>query len=171
MPYPEHRDPRVLHQLAADQLHEQLSAIEGTDGKIAVLLSLASGLLGIAAATFALHTSATVGNHAETVTATDLWVLGWGGAIYLFIVWKGVNAYFCRDWDVGPKPLQVWDRYKTEQSDFRIEWGVTNDLIYAWDDNRAAYEKKLAALSWIFTLVAAETILLVVAIGLVAAGV
>jgi len=67
MPYPEHRDPRVLHQLAADQLHEQLSAIEGTDGKIAVLLSLASGLLGIAAATFALHTSATVGNHAETV--------------------------------------------------------------------------------------------------------
>jgi hypothetical protein len=167
--YP-NRSPDLVYDLASSQLSTQVEAIDALDGKIAVLLSLASALLGIAAATFALHVSVASGRSVNTLTHRDLVVLAVGIAVYIVISYKGIRAYFCKDWDIGPKALTIWDQFETDKSDDRIKWGAANDLIYAYEDNDAAYRGKLAAVKWIFPGVAVETLALVVAIALVAWG-
>ena len=169
MSYPD-RSPDLVYDLASNQLATQIEAIDALDGKIAVLLSLASALLGIGAATFALHTSVVSGEKVNTLTHLDVAVLAVGIAVYIAISVQGIRAYFCKDWDIGPKPLAVWDQFETSRTDHAIKWGVANDLAYCFEDNDTAYRQKLDAIKWVFPGVAVETLAVVAAISLVAWG-
>lgn len=159
-----------MYEVARDRLSTQLNFIDAVDGKIATLVSMASALLGIAAAVFALHaTSATPTKDNQGLTGSEIATLAVGALIYAVIVWHGMKAYLCRDWDVGPSLAALWKQHQTDDSDDRIKWGVAVDLWHGYDDNKPMSATKERALRIIFAGVALETLVLVGAISLVVA--
>lgn len=170
------RDPQLMFEVAKDRLSNQLSFIDALDAKLAVLVSVASALLAIAAAVFALHaatttTTATGAIAAVGVSGWDLAVLAFGALVYALVAWFGGKAYRCRDWNVGPTLEALWDEHYTGDSDRRIKWGVAADMWLDYEHNQTAYTTKERALHWVFIGTALETVALVAAISLVAAGV
>lgn len=164
------RDPQLMYEVARDRLSTQLDFIDAIDGKIAMLVSIASALLGIAAAVFALHTtSAPVAGHADGgLSGWEIATLVIGAVSYTVVVAFGMNAYLCRDWDVGPSLRALWDQHGSADSDERIKWGVAVDTWLGYEANKPTYDTKERALKVAFFGTALETLVLVAAISLVA---
>ena len=162
-----------MYEVARDRLATQLSFIDAIDGKIAMLVSMASALLGIAAAVFALHATASSGQAGSGpstgLSGSEIGTLAIGAVIYAVVVWRGMQAYFCRDWHVGPSLAALWGQHKTTDSDDYIKWGVAGDTWLDFEANLPMYNTKESALRLIFVGTALETLVLVAAISLVAA--
>jgi hypothetical protein len=164
--YPD-RDPDLFYELARDRLEMQLTTIDALDNKIGLLVSLASGLLGILAAVFAL--SAT--RNDEAVGVTQLCVLAVAAVAYVVVAWFGIKAYRCRSWNVGPDLRQVWDDLWGNMDDAHLKWEVARDLWAYYDSNCGAQNLKADALLIVFVGVVIQTALVVLALALVAVGV
>ena len=161
-----------MYEAARDRLATQLNFIDAVDGKIAMLVSMASGLLGIAAAVFALHATTPSSKDAAApgLTGWQIGALTLGAVVYLGIVWFGIRAYSCRDWHVGPALDALWDQHKTNDTDDYIKWGVAVDTWLDFEHNLPTYTRKEEALRVVFVGAALETLVLVAAISLVATG-
>ena len=169
------RDPQLMYEVATNRLATQLSFIDAIDSKIAMLVSMASAILGIAAAVFALHAIATTTTAAGATKAvglsgSEIATLAVGAVIYMVVVWFGMRAYFCRDWHVGPSLRALMKQHKGEDSDRKIRWGVAVDTWLDFEANLPMYNTKEKALRAVFVGAALETLALVAAISLVAAG-
>jgi hypothetical protein len=70
-----------------------------------VLFSLATALLGILAAVFAVNSAAAD----DPLSGFDILVLLAAGLAYCVAVYGWVTAYLARSWKAGPNLRQVWD--------------------------------------------------------------
>lgn len=157
--YPD-RDPGLFLELARDRLNTQLSAIDALDGKIGLLFSLASGLLGILAAVLALRaaTSALLAL-VPTVVA------------YCVVAYAGVSAYLTRTWKIGPDLGDVWNGLWKADSDALATWKVANALWSDYEANRKLVNSKTGALRVMFAGIIIQSLLLALALALVTVGV
>jgi hypothetical protein len=162
--YPD-RDSEVLFQLARDRLNNQLVAIDALDGKIGLLFGLASGLLATLAAVMALRTA-----DGEPVSGWLLLVLVVAALVYLKVVYSGVNAYLVRSWNVGSELREVWDDL-WRLGEAHAKWRATRQIWADYESNRKALLKKERALDFMFAGVIVQSLLVALALGLVAAGV
>jgi hypothetical protein len=168
--YPK-RDPQLMYELAKDRLACQLGTIDAIDGKIATLVTLASAMLGIAAAVLALRVApASTSQHTPSNTPA-LITLGIGVVVYLYVAYHGLRAYLARDWNIGPSLDCVWRQHKGKELDDDIKWGVANDFLYDYEENQTDCEVKTSAMRRVFVGAVLETAVLVIALSLVAAGV
>jgi hypothetical protein len=162
-PFPD-RDPSLFYDLAKDQLGTQLATIDALDNKIGMLVGLGSALLGIVAAVFALTASAS----GEPISTPQACTLAATGVAYAFVAYWGVKAYFCRNWNIGPKLQQVWDDLLGDATDERIRWGVANSNWAFRERNLKAENTKADALTGIFVAVVIQAALVGAALALVA---
>jgi hypothetical protein len=161
-PFPQ-RDPDLFFELARDRLNTQLSSIDALDSKIGVLFSLSSGLLGILAAVVALRSAG------EEAISRPVWgLLVAAGVAYAFVACSAVRAYRARSWGVGPSLLKTWNALWGEDTDARIKWRVANRIWADYENNRRAVRTKTDSLLMAFTGVIIQSLLLVLALVLVA---
>jgi hypothetical protein len=154
-------DPQVFYELARDRLSTQLSIIDALDDKIGLLAGLASGLLGILAAVFALSAEA---------SAAQLVVLVGATVAYGYVATESLRAYRERDWHVGPDLRQVWDEMHDGEkvSDALWKWRMANDTWASYKHNHVSEKAKADALPGIFVGVVIQSGLVVLALVLVA---
>lgn len=162
------RDPDLMYELARDYLGKELEFIDALDGKIAVLLSMASGILGIGAAVIALHATLIRHGQPNGLSGWPLVLLIGGAVVYAWVAWEGGRAYFCRDWNIGPSLDGVWKQLRTTASDDEVKWGVATDSWHDFEANLTAHDLKQDAVLKVFVGAAIETLILVTAIALVA---
>lgn len=162
-PYPD-SDPQVFYELARERLAIQLDSLDAVDNKIGLLFSTSTALLGILAAVLALKRN--------TLGSGDYVALGASVAVYVLISWQSERAYRCRSWSTGPILKDVWRRYKRagEGKHPKIQWEIANQLRIDIENNRPAVNLKLDALQLILPSVIAQSLILVLTLGLVAAG-
>jgi hypothetical protein len=162
--YPD-RDPQLFYELARDRLATQLATIDALDSKIGLLFSLASGLLGILAAVFAVNSVAGDGS----LTKAEVGVFIAAGVAYVFVAWASVTAYVARSWKTGPRLDEVWvDMWRDD--DALLTWKVGNDLRGFYELNVPGQKKKEDALLVVFAGVIIQTALLALAVPLVVVG-
>jgi hypothetical protein len=164
--YPD-RDPQLMYELAKEGLASQLESVNALDGKIAMLVSLASALLGITAAVYALR-AATKSGSVPALTSGEVATLVVGGVAYLVVAAKGLWAYFVHTWSGAPDLDAIWEKQKGDLSNARLKWEVANDFMYSADDNQSALDSKVRALRIIFAGTVVESIVLVISLFLVA---
>jgi hypothetical protein len=157
-PYPD-RDPGLFYELARDRLAMQLGSIDALDSKIGLLISLASGLMGLLAAVFALR--------GEQPDSGELALIGVATLVYLVASGIGIRVYFCRSWKLGPDLRQVWDALWGEDDDRRLKWDVANSFWSFYEKNRSGQRTKEDALPFILIAVVIQTLLVVLALFLV----
>jgi hypothetical protein len=159
-------DPQLFYELARDRLNTQLSTIDALDSKIGLLFSLASGLLGILAAVFALRPV----TGEDRISILALLLLIAAGVAYCFVAYGGIRAYRIRSWDVGPDLTKVWnDLWSLDDS--LVKWRVANALRADYEANQDAVDEKRDALFMVFAGIIVQSLLLALALVLVAAGV
>jgi hypothetical protein len=161
------RDPQMFYELARDRLATQLSMLSAVDSKIALLVSFASGLLGLLAAVLALSTP----KDEVSLSLPHLGLLVAAAVPYAYAAFKGIRAYRAREWSVGPKLGQVMKTMEGSKDDARVKWGLATDFWTCYFENRVAYEAKSDALQAVFLAVVIQTGLVVLALALVGAGV
>lgn len=161
--YPD-RDPQMFYELARDRLANQLATIDALDSKIGLLFTLGSGLLGILAAVFALRASTSD----ETIGTSAVLVVVAAACAYVVVSFFGVKAYLARSWRVGPDLSQVWADQWTSEDDAVLRWEVANAIWSDYEANRDDVTTKTKALLWIFAGVIVESLLLALALALVA---
>jgi len=159
--YPQ-RDPDLFYELARDRLNTQLSMLSAVDDKIGLLVSLGSALLGIHAAVLAVS---------GALGAVDIVFLILALGAYAFVAFPGFEAYRARYWSVGAKLDRVWADLWTEADDATLKWRVANTTWAYYRQNQAAHEAKGGALRMVFIAVLLQTLLVVLALALVGAGV
>lgn len=156
------RDPQLFYELARERLASQLSAIDSLDNKIGMLVSLASGLIAILAAVFALRGKPFGSAEYTTLSVSVL--------VYLATSVYGIKAYWTRPWSVGPALIAVWNRLWGDDDDELAKWKTANDFRGYYERNRPAQRMKETALPWILAGVVTQTLCLVLTLCLVAAG-
>lgn len=164
-PYPD-RDPALLFELARDRLNNQLSTIDGLDSKIGLLFGLSSGLLATLAAVVALRTA----TGEESASGWLLVVLALAALIYLKVAYSGVNAYRVRGWNVGSELREVWDDL-WQLDENHAKWRATRQIWSDYESNKDALLEKESALDFMFAGIIVQSLLVALALGLVAAGV
>ena len=160
--YPD-RDPQLFYELAKDRLATQLGIIDAVNNKIGLLVSLASALMGILVAVFALR--------ANAFGAAEYAVISISGLLYLIVATTSAYAYFSRSWEIGPGLRQIWDSlWNPSEDDNLLKWKVARDFWGNYEKNLPTQNLKATLLPWILLGVIAQTLTLAAALGLVAAG-
>lgn len=157
------RSPDLFYDLARERLSTQLGTIDALDNKIGLLFSLGSALLGIIAAVFAVRT--------DDFGAAPLALLSAAGLAYCFVAYNGLRGYLHRDWNVGPRLDEVWADQWSKRDDAVLKWRAATAMWSDYEANVAAQEAKEKALLWVFAAIVIQSLLLAVALVLVAAGV
>lgn len=157
-------DPDVFYDLARAQLAVQLEALDAVDGKVGLLFSTSSALLGILAAVFALRS--------KDLGALEYAAVGAFLVIYLVISWQSERAYRARGWNTGPSLKQVYSAYAAlgGGDDRELKWKVANHVRIDYEKNQKFANLKLEALQMILPCVIGQTLILVLALVAVAAG-
>ena len=163
--YPE-GDPQLIYELAKERLSTQLDSVESLDTKIGMLVSLASALLGIAAAVYALR-AATKSGAVPPLTHGQIATLVAGTALYLIVAASGLWAYFVRGWEGAPDVNSVWSR-QTRHNGVALKWEVANDYIHSCEENASKVRQKVVALRIVFVCVILESLVLATSLYLVA---
>lgn len=156
------RDPEAFYELTRDRLASQLTLLTALEQKIGLVVGLASALLGILAGGYALRGSLGAVGVLFLLAVTGLYVVA---------AYKSFRAYYAREWEVGPKLTEAWTTMWSDQDDRRVAWGLAADYWHAYYNNCVNYEKKTEALKTVFILVVTQTLLVALALALVAAGV
>jgi hypothetical protein len=164
--YPD-REPDLFFELARERLNTQLSTIDALDGKIGLLFSLASGLLGILAAVLALRSA----TGEDSISRAALAVVIAAGIAYCVVAYAGITAYLARVWKIGPDLSQVWEVLWTADADALVKWKVATAIWADYEANRDSVQAKTNALTTLFAGIIIQSLLLAVALVLVAAGV
>jgi hypothetical protein len=158
--YPD-RDPQLFYELARDRHAAQVDALNSLDTKLAFFLTSSSALLGILVAIYALRPNA--------FDAPELGLLSASGLAWLVLTGRALNAFRHRAWRSGPKLPDVFDLHFSED-DARLKWRVANVFWHDYNYNKRHEDRKGAALTWALLLFVTQTVLLVAALVLVAAG-
>jgi hypothetical protein len=153
--YPD-TDPQFLYELSKDRLATQLSFLDAVDGKIGLLLSTGSALLGILAAALALK--------AHEFDRLDLALLSSVGLCFIVLASAGLFAYFGRRWSVGPKLEQVKDDLVLSTKENEVKWKTTTMLIRAYNKNAKTHARKLLAMRVAVVALIAESGVLLIAL-------
>jgi hypothetical protein len=154
------RDPDVFYDLTRGQLAIQLETLDAIDNKVGLLFSTSSALLGILAAVFALKPG-----------KLGLWeYLALGGfvALYLIVCWQSERAYRARNWKTGPDLKQVYREHKRPGDDRELKWRIANHFRIDYEKNQKLANLKSEALQLILPCVMTQTLILVLALILVA---
>jgi hypothetical protein len=154
------RDPDVYYDLTRAQLAVQLETLDAIDNKVGLLFSTSSALLGILAAVFALRPG--------KLGCYEYLALGAFVALYLFVCWQSERAYRCRDWETGPDLKQVYRAYNKPGDDDWQKWEIANRFRIAYEKNQVLMNVKSEALRLILPCVMTQTLILVLALILVA---
>lgn len=158
--YPK-RDPQLFYELAKDRLNTQLSMMSALDGKIGLLVTFASTMLGILGAVFALSNSHGVLHLVLLVAA---------GVPWAFTAFLGIRAYQGRNWSVGPKLDQLWGLMWSDRDDASLRWAAAIVLWADYEENHEAHDAKGNAFRSIFVAVVIQTLVVALALALVAVG-
>ena len=118
--------------------------------------------MGILAAVFALR--------AEPLDTGDIALIALSSVAYLTASGLGIRAYFCRVWELGPDMPQVWKKMWAQDDDDLLKWKVSVSLWDCYENNRAGQKIKSDALPVILIAVVNQTLLLALALFLVAEG-
>lgn len=156
--YPD-REPTLFLELARDRLATQLSFIDAVDAKLANAFSIASALLGVLAAVYALQP--------DPFRADGIALLAISGGAYLVIAERSVRGLWKRRWAVGPKLENVWaDLFQRTERDvaWRVAAGIRADLI----KNEGFASAKTRALRVVLVSLCVQTAALAAALSLVA---
>ncbi len=160
-PYPD-RDGRLFVDLARDLLGTQLETLDSIDGKIALLFTTSTTLVGILAAVLALR-----GGNFDTVSYI---LVGVSVVAYLRGSWSAWKGYRAERWRAGPDLRQVWNLYtESDWTDHQLEWLLGNRLRLDYVKNSPAVEIKTKALDDILPALFIQTLSLVLSLVLVAA--
>lgn len=154
---------QLFYELARDRLANQLEHVDALDNKIGLLVSLASGLMGILAAVFALR--------ANPLDGADIAMIVLATLAYLTAAVLGIRAYFSRSWDLGPDLRETWDVLWREDDDDLVKWILATAFWRYYEDNRTGQQSKEQALPWLLVAVVIQNLLLALALFLVAKGV
>lgn len=167
-------DAILFLELTRDRLHTQLEFIDAVDNKIGLLVSVASALMGGLAAIFALRSVQTISvSSAKTAPfgATELTTLALAGAAYLYASYRGLRAYFRRDWHTGAALNDVWGLMWKSDDERVLAWKIASTQWHCIKQNLAAEKEKADALPVLLGAVILQSVLVVLALALVAAGV
>ncbi|MFL5953270.1 MAG: hypothetical protein ACJ76I_04075 [Gaiellaceae bacterium] len=140
-----------------------LSTLDAIDSKIGILFSTSSALLGILAAVIALR-SGRLGVVEYAAVAISI-------VTYLIVARHSERAYRCRDWKVGPNLKHVYRLYRDDLADeVAVGWEVANQFRLDYEANKDEEVRKSDALGVILLWVVTQSLVLVAALALVAAG-
>jgi hypothetical protein len=156
--YPD-RDPQMFYELARERHAAQAGGLNVLDNKLGLLLSTSSALLGILVAVYALRPDA--------FGAWALALLSASGAAWLVLGAFAVHAIWHRPWQSGPQLQTVFDLHFSE-NDSKIKWRAANTFWHDYKHNTTHEKRKARALHWALSLFIGQTVLLVVALALVA---
>jgi hypothetical protein len=161
-PFPD-RDGRVFFDLARDRLSEQLATLDAIDSKIALLFTTSTTLVGILAAVLALR-------HGGFDTVSYI-LVGVSMFCYGVVCWHAWRGYRARHWKFGPNLNEVWKAFTDEgdQTDHQLEWSIANDIRLAYVKNSAKVQAKADALDAIAPALLTQTVILILALVVVAA--
>lgn len=161
------RDPGLYLAVAKERLDSQMAFVDALDSKIGLLVSVASGLLGILAAVFALRSV----QAESTASAPEIVTLVLAGCAYLVAASSGLGAYFLRSWKTGPPLPQTWDLMWGSDGDQLVGWKLGNIYRLSYEQNQANHRRKSNAVRVLFIAVVIQSLLAALALALVAAGV
>jgi hypothetical protein len=161
---PQERDPQLFYEVARDRLNVQLSLLDALDNKVISLVGFGSTLLGILGAVIALHASGTN----ESIGAVEIVLLIAATVDYVVVVWKVIEAYFCRSIDLGPEIRKTWNAMWSDGEDDAVKWRVARSYWEKYEENRPIQETKSNALPSMLVGVIIQSFLVVLALGWVA---
>lgn len=167
------RDPDFYLDVAKEHLGIQMDFVDAIDNKIGLLVSVASGLMGILAAVFALRSVQTVSiGSAETAPFgwPEILTLTLAGCAYLIAAVSGLRAYFLRSWKTGPPLLPTWNLMWSNDNDRLIGWKIANIYRDCYEQNREGHTHKSNTVRILFIAVVIQSLLVALALTLVAAG-
>jgi hypothetical protein len=156
------RDPQMFYDLARERHGSQADALTAADGKLGLFLSSSSALMGILVAVFALRPN-----------SFDWWGLGLlaaSGAAWLLVTGCVLLAVRAKSWRSGPRLDEVFDLCFTDEDDGMLKWRVANVFWHDYNHNASHLSQKGRALTLALVLFVTQTVLLVVALLLVASG-
>jgi len=156
--YPD-RDAQLFYELARDRHAAQAETLNLLDSKLAFFLTSSSALLGILIAVYALRP--------DSFHAPGLALLSGSGLAWLVLTGFTLHAFRHRAWRSGPKLPEVFDLHFSE-NDERLKWRVANVFWHDYNYNKCHEKRKGRALTWALLLFVTQTVLLLVALLLVA---
>jgi hypothetical protein len=160
--YPQ-ADPQVYLDLARERIAVQLETLDALDNKIGLLFTTSCALLGILAAVVALKVSK-LSNGDLASLAASIWLFWLVGFLTEF-------AYRQRSWHTGPQLTQLWREFFHTEDERRLHWRIANRIRLDYERNKGGVAIKEHALSVILPLVITQSLVLVLALVLVAEGV
>jgi hypothetical protein len=159
--YPK-RDGRAILDVARDRLGIQLDTLDAIDGKVALMFSTSTTLVGILAAVLALRSG-----KFDTVSYILLGVSVLAYVRVSVVAWRGYRA---QTWKAGPDLKKLW-RFASESelTDHQLDWLVANHLRLDYKKNGPAVTAKSKALDDILPALFIQTLTLVLTLVVVAA--
>jgi hypothetical protein len=159
--YPQ-ADPQVYLDLARERIAVQLETLDALDNKIGLLFTTSCALLGILAAVVALKVSK-LSNGDLAGLAVSIW-------LFWLVGFQTEFAYRQRSWRTGPELKQLWRQFVRTQDEKGLHWEIANRIRLDYERNKEPAVIKEHALSVILPLVIAQSLVLVLALVLVAEG-
>jgi hypothetical protein len=129
-------NPEVIYDLARGRFHQQLSAVDAIDTKLAGFFGIGSALLGIIAAIYAIKPDA--------FKAGGWLVLLLALIVFVLLVAISLAGMRPRGWETGPVMAEIYDDH-IRYSDAEIRWRATGTLIRLYKKNKATYDKKVSS--------------------------
>ena len=102
-------DPRILLDIAREELQTQLSFIDALDSKVATMFAVGSGLLGLLAAVFAVQP--------ENVDREALVVVSVAGFYYAVLTVTSLIALWVKEFKIGPHLPSIWQDAQEKPED------------------------------------------------------
>jgi len=97
--------------------------------------------------------------------------LALAAAAYLYASYRGLRAYFRRDWHTGASLQGVWRLMWESDDETLLTWQVANAQWHCITQNLGAEKDKADALPVLLAAIILLSLLVVLALALVAAGV
>jgi len=156
--YPD-RDPQMFYELSRQRHAEQAESLNVLDGKLGLVLSSSSALLGLLIAVYALRPGSF---HAPAHVLLAASVVAW---VVLSVF--ALHALWHREWKNGPLLQDVFDLHFSEDA-AKLQWRVATVYWRDYDQNKLHEKRKVRALNWALSLFVTQTALLVSALVLAA---
>ena len=151
-------DPALAYDIAKHQLNIQLTSVDALDNKLAVGLSLGTGLLAIFLSFLGLTTS--LEDASDGLSAPSVVLLILTCAAYLLSAYFFLQAFLVRSWSTGPATRAVWEeseRYRDYMS--LLSWAVVESLDRSYEENASQYNEKSRRVAWGFALLGMQVVL------------
>lgn len=89
---------------------------------------------------------------------------------YVAVAWFSTKSVWPREWQYGPKPDLLLDRYAAVSDDRTIAWEAVDSYASAYLQNETPYTVKLDGATWGLVALVAETLTLALSLTLLALG-